>query len=53
MVSFLKLAAEKKALSLVHPKQIFGPSYFVKTKVSVLEEAPHHSWLSFWALVDL
>ena len=53
MESFLKLAAEKKALFLVHLKQIFGPSYFVKAIVSVLVEAPHRSLLRFWALVDL
>ena len=47
------MGAEKKTLCLLHPKQIFGLSYFVKAAVSVLEEAPHHSWLSSWALVDL
>ena len=30
MVPFLQLAAEKKAPFLVHPKQIFGPSYFAR-----------------------
>ena len=29
LVSFLQLAVEKKTPFLVHPKQIFGPSYFV------------------------
>ena len=30
MVSFLQLAAKKKTSFLVQPKQIFGPSYFVR-----------------------
>ena len=34
MVSFLQLAVEKKAPFLVHPKQIFGSSYFVRTGYS-------------------
>jgi hypothetical protein len=36
-VSFLQLAAEKKALFWVQLKQPFGPSYFVKALGKVLE----------------